>query len=101
MAPAYQEHSEQHVPRGSGFARRLKIYSAALFITLGVQLPFLPVWFAARGLDARQIGLALAIPMLARVVAIPVATRVADRHDALRAVILALTAGGLAGYCAL
>ena len=87
--------------KGSGFALRLKIFYAALFITLGVQLPFLPVWFAARGLDARQIGLALAIPMLARVVAIPVATQVADRHDALRAVIVALTAGGLAGYCVL
>src|SRR5258705_9116165 len=101
MAPAYQEHSEQHVPRGSGFALRLKIFYAALFITLGVQLPFLPVWFAARGLDASEIGLALAIPMLVRALAIPVATRVADRHDALRAVIVTLTATGLAGYCVL
>src|SRR5258705_8000885 len=101
MAPSYQEHPESHAPTGSGFALRLKVFYAALFITLGVQLPFLPVWFAARGLDARQIGLALAIPMLVRAFAIPAATTVADRRDALRAVIVALTAAGFAGYGAL
>src|SRR5262245_55560291 len=97
--PAAQGPPELQSPRGSGFALRLKIFYAALFIALGVQLPFLPVWFAARCLDAREIGLALAIPMLVRVFAIPVATQLADRHDALRALIVALTAGGLAGYC--
>src|SRR6266436_9910602 len=69
--PAPQEPPKSQSPGGSGFTLRLKIFYAALFITLGVQLPFLPVWFAARGLDARQIGIALAIPMLVRAVAIP------------------------------
>src|SRR4051812_7181418 len=101
MTPASKEHPESQEPRGSGFELRLKIFYAALFITLGVQLPFLPIWFAAKGLDARQIGLALAIPMLVRAVAIPAATAVADRHNALRALIIALTACGLAGYWAL
>jgi PPP family 3-phenylpropionic acid transporter len=55
---------------GKGFALRLKVFYAALFITLGVQLPFLPVWFAAKGLDAQAIGIALAVPMLVRVFAI-------------------------------
>jgi MFS transporter, PPP family, 3-phenylpropionic acid transporter len=39
--------------------------------------------------------------MLARVVAIPLATRVADRRDALRTVIVAMTAAGVLGYAAL
>jgi len=100
VVPSHEPPKSQS-PGGSGFTLRLKIFYAALFITLGVQLPFLPVWFAARGLDASEIGLALAIPMLVRALAIPVATRVADRHDALRAVIVTLTATGLAGYCVL
>jgi MFS transporter, PPP family, 3-phenylpropionic acid transporter len=83
---------------GEGFALRLKLFYAALFITLGVQLPFLPVWLAAKGLDAQAIGIVLAVPMLVRVIAIPIATRAADRRDALRAVIMAVTAAGVLGY---
>ncbi|MEA2936774.1 MAG: transporter, family, 3-phenylpropionic acid transporter [Alphaproteobacteria bacterium] len=83
---------------GQDFARRLATLYAALFVTLGVQLPFLPVWLAAKGLDAQAIGLVLAVPMLARVVAIPMATRVADRRDALRAVIVVLSGVAVAGY---
>ena len=86
---------------GKGFALRLKVFYAALFITLGVQLPFLPVWFAAKGLDAQAIGIALAVPMLVRVFAIPMATRMADRRDALRAVIMIVAAVGVAGYAVL
>ena len=48
-------------------------------------LPFLPVWLAAKGLDPQTIGIVLAVPMILRLLAIPMATRVADRHDALRA----------------
>lgn len=83
---------------GSRFALRLGLFYAALFTTIGVQLPFLPVWLAAKGLDARAIGIVLALPMIVRVLAIPLATRVADRRDALRAVIVATAAVAVAGY---
>src|ERR1043166_691371 len=83
---------------GAGFALRLRAFYGALFITLGVQMPFLPVWLAAMGLDAPTIGLVLALPMVVRVFAIPMATRLADRHDALRIVIVAVTVGAVAGY---
>ena len=43
------------------------MFYAALFVALGVQLPFLPVWLAAKGLDARTIGMVLAAPMLVRI----------------------------------
>ena len=86
---------------GAGFALRLKLFYAGLFITLGVQLPFLPVWLAAKGLDPQAIGVVLAIPMVVRVFAIPAATRTADRRDALRAVIVTVTAVGVLGYGAL
>ena len=86
------------IPTGEAFAWRLALFYAALFLALGVQLPFLPVWLAAKGLDAREIGIVLAIPMLIRVLAIPLAARAADRHDALRGTILLSAAAAVLGY---
>src|SRR5262245_36285563 len=80
------------------FTWRLAIFYAALFAALGVQLPFLPVWLAARGLDASAIGVVLALPMIVRVLAIPIATRSADRHDALRLAIVIAATTALLGY---
>lgn len=81
-----------------GFAGRLAAFYAALFVLMGVQLPFLPVWLKARGLDSGLIGLALAVPMLTRVVAVPLATRTADRFDALRAALMLAGGASFAGY---
>ncbi len=83
---------------GQSLAWRLAAFYAALFVGLGVQLPFLPVWLAAKGLDAGEIGVVLAIPMIVRVFAIPVATRAADRRDALRATIVVAATAAVAGY---
>jgi PPP family 3-phenylpropionic acid transporter len=76
-------------------------FYASVFVTLGVHMPFLPVWFATKGLDAQTIGIVLAMPMILRLFAIPMATRVADRHDAPRAVIVAATVAAAAGFGAL
>lgn len=83
---------------GLGFSRRLAWLYAAIFITGGFQLPFFPVWLKAKGLDAGEIGLVLAAPMIVRVLAIPVATRVADRRDALREAIVAASCLSVFGY---
>ena len=86
---------------GERFSLRLKAFYAALFLTLGVQLPFLPLWLTAKGLDAGAIGIVLAIPALIRIIAIPVATRLADRRDAVRGVIILAAAGAAIGFAAL
>ena len=83
------------------FALRLAIFYAALFAALGVQVPFLPLWLAAKGLDASTIGMVLSVPMLVRLLAIPLATRIADRHDALRAIIAIASALAMLGYGAM
>jgi PPP family 3-phenylpropionic acid transporter len=86
------------IPTATAFAWRLAMFYAALFVALGVQLPFLPVWLAAKGLDAGAIGMALAIPQIVRVVTIPLATRSADRRDALRGALMVTAAAAALGY---
>jgi MFS transporter, PPP family, 3-phenylpropionic acid transporter len=86
---------------GERFSLRLKAFYAASFLTLGVQLPFLPLWLTAKGLDAGAIGIVLAIPALIRIIAIPVATRLADRFDAVRGVIILAAVGAAIGFGAL
>jgi MFS transporter, PPP family, 3-phenylpropionic acid transporter len=86
---------------GRRFVQRMAAFYASVFIALGVHMPFLPVWFAAKGLDPQTIGVVLALPMILRLVAIPLATRMADRQNALRLVILAATLVAFAGFGAL
>jgi PPP family 3-phenylpropionic acid transporter len=85
----------------SAFARRLALFYASIFVVLGVILPFLPVWLAAKGLDPQTIGVVLALPIVLRLFAIPMATRAADRHDALRTVTVVTAALALLGFVAL
>ena len=66
-------------PSDDGFALRMALLYAAAFAFSGIQLPFLPVWLEAKGLDAREIGLVLAAAMVGRPVIVPAATRVVDR----------------------
>jgi MFS transporter, PPP family, 3-phenylpropionic acid transporter len=81
-----------------GFAARVAALYAALFVTAGIQLPFFPVWLRAKGLDPIAIGLALAVPTVVRTIAIPAASRIADRRDSLRASLILLSCGTIAGY---
>ena len=60
-------------------AARFAAFYGALFLVLGVMLPFWPVWLKSRGLDAGQIGLVLAIGPWLRVIADPLITRGVDR----------------------
>lgn len=58
---------------------RLAILYAALFLELGINLPFFPLWLHSRALDEATIGVILAAPLIARIVANPLVTSVADR----------------------
>ena len=49
------------------FALRLGAFYFAHFTVLGIQMPFLPIWLAAKGLDANAIGIVLAAPFVVRV----------------------------------
>jgi MFS transporter, PPP family, 3-phenylpropionic acid transporter len=76
----------------------MAIFYAAFFAFGGIQMPYLPVWLANRGLDARDIGILLAVPMLARVVALPLTTRVIDRRFDPRVALMITAILTAAGY---
>ncbi len=73
---------------GISFAARVAAFYAAIFVTVGVQLPFFPLWLEAEGLGVRAIGVALAIPQLTRLMVTPWVMVQADRRDALRGLLV-------------
>jgi PPP family 3-phenylpropionic acid transporter len=86
------------------FALRLGLFYAAYFCFGGIQLPFFPLWLESRGLDARTIGMVIAVPTLVRIFVTPIITHQADRRRAVKATLvigsvvatLAMTAVGFA-----
>ncbi len=54
---------------------------AFLFLGLGVQLPFLPLWLADRGLSTAEIALVLSGQILIRTLGAPLGTFLADRYN--------------------
>ncbi|MGU3493652.1 MFS transporter [Xanthobacteraceae bacterium A53D] len=69
---------------------------AALFFALGIYMPFFPLWLGTRGLDATEIGMALAVPLITRLLAAPLLGLLSDRLGKPKAVLLILAAGTLA-----
>ena len=70
-------------------AWRIALLYGAQFLAIGMMMPLLPVWLAARGLEDAAIGQVQAGQSLARVVAQPLIAHVADRTGRIRAVMLA------------
>lgn len=80
------------------FVLRLALLYGAFFVYAGLSLPFMPAWLAAKGLDAREIGIVLAAPMVVRVIAVPLSTRIADRFGLLRGALVAAALASVAGF---
>lgn len=60
---------------------RLCFFMAFLFLGLGVQLPFLPLWLADRGLTTAEIAAVLSGQILIRAFGAPLGTFLADRYN--------------------
>ncbi|MBV9557528.1 MAG: MFS transporter, partial [Pseudolabrys sp.] len=88
-------------PLQFSFSARIAVFYVAICGAIGVHLPFFPLWLKAKGLDPQMIGIILAVPMVVRIAAIPLASRVADRNDAVRGVLLCCALATLAGYVVL
>lgn len=79
-------------------AIKLSLFYTAIFAVVGVQLPFWPVFLAGRGIDATEIGLLLAVPLIVKLVANPAAGIIADRLGSRRLLMAGLGAAALAAY---
>ena len=69
-----------------------------MFLVVGVQLPFWPVWLAGRGLDPQEIATVFAATIWAKVVATPAIGALADRTGQRRLVMVSLAAIAWIGY---
>lgn len=79
-------------------AARISLFYICIFLVMGVHLPYWPVWFAARGLNADDIGLILALSLGLRVVVGPVIAVSADRSGSRRGPLILLALGCFAGF---
>jgi MFS transporter, PPP family, 3-phenylpropionic acid transporter len=86
--------SESQIPIASSsvsqrFAIRLALFYGAIFALIGCHLPFFPVWLRAVGIDAGWIGVISAVPAVTKFTVLPVVTGLAERHSAVRCVMIA------------
>ena len=75
---------------------RLAAYYGASFLMIGVHLPFWPVWLKSKGLGAEEIGTVIALGIVMKIIANPLAAQVADRYGERKRLIVLLTAASLA-----
>jgi MFS transporter, PPP family, 3-phenylpropionic acid transporter len=80
------------------FILRLAFLYASLFVVIGIQFPYSPLWLQTRGLDSEAIGVVLALPIIARVIAVPLISRAIDRYGDLRAGLIVTSLAGAVGY---
>ena len=71
---------------------RFLVLYVALYAAFGTASPFLAAFLSGRGLQPSEIGLVLALGTTARLVAGPIAGRIADRLKAARAMLIGCTA---------
>ena len=79
-------------------ATRFSFYYAAVFLAVGIHLPFWPAWLEHRGLSAAEISVILSVGVWIRAFANPLVAHFADRSGAHRKIILISAAGGVVTY---
>jgi PPP family 3-phenylpropionic acid transporter len=77
---------------------RFALFYVAIFLFVGVYVPFWPVWLASRGLNAEEIGIVLALAHWLRAVGPPVVSNFADRRGERWRVIAVLSGVVAAAY---
>ncbi len=74
---------------------RFAVFYASLFLVVGIQLPYWPVWLKDRGLDATKIGILVATQLWVKVAFNPVIGHVVDLSGRRRPILLGLSLGAL------
>ena len=71
---------------------RFALFYAAVFLTLGIYLPYWPLWLESRGLGPAEIGAVLAAGSWVKLISNPLAGQIADRWVRPREMLALLTA---------
>ena len=74
---------------------RIALYYACMFGMVGIYQPFIPLWFADRGLSPAEIGLLLALSSVVRATANPLVARYADTREDRKQLVWMLTVAGI------
>lgn len=91
--------SPEQLVKPRHFEARIALIFAVLFVSLGINLPYFPLWLEANGFGAEQISVILAAPMFLRVVTTPLVTTYADRAKDRVNVLIVLVAASIALSC--
>ncbi len=73
-------------------AFRYAAFYGAVFLVLGIYMPFWPVFLKSRGLDAAEIGLIFALVSWIRIVTTPAIAQIADRSGRAKATLVVVAA---------
>jgi PPP family 3-phenylpropionic acid transporter len=87
--------SPQQAVKPPRYELRMSLLFAAMFLPMGIHLPYFPLWLADRGFTAGEVGLILSMPIFVRIVAAPVITMLADRAPERASVLIGLAAAAL------
>ena len=79
-------------------AIRFSLVYGTYFLTVGLMLPFWPVWLEHRGFEAAAIGLVMALPLWLKVVTNPMVAGVSDRLGVTRPIVVGLGVMASAGF---
>ncbi|MEA2842317.1 MAG: transporter, family, 3-phenylpropionic acid transporter [Methylobacteriaceae bacterium] len=80
---------------------RLSFLTASVYATIGIHLPFFPIWLAARGLSAREISAIASVPPLMRLVANLVLPPRADRSGDIPGMLTLCALGTTCAYASM
>ncbi len=76
------------MPATRALAFRYAAFYGAVFLTVGIYLPFWPVFLKSRGLDAAEIGLLFALLSWTKVATTPAIAQIADRSGRAKATLV-------------
>ena len=83
-----QDQPANSAAKPSDYAPRMALFFAAIFLPVGIYIPYFSVWLKELGMSAEEIALVLTIPLITRVIFTPImatlADKVGDRRLALR-----------------
>jgi len=77
---------------------RLALFYAALFLPIGIYVPFMPNYLASKGMAAGEIGLLMGAFQLSRLIGNPLIARAADAWGEARRPLILLSLASLMGF---